>query len=536
MQNFKKKILLNINFDQLSLSLNFKKKLNKINKKLKNKSCFFVKKTTCFDNFYLLNLLNSTSIDNKKKNFFKQVHFLKNKFKLKTFFLKNNKKKIFFKINSLVVKEVYDCELKILVKNNNLKFFDFNIFFFKFIFKLINVNYNMNFFIYFLKDWFAVNTSLSFKNINSITVMNSFNFHEEYFFFRWFNKKKKASLVYSDVSTLFKVNSYPINFLDFFNEAYNFSLTEFNLNSFNLIFDDYFFEILKKIKSSEYECYLFKIKKVKFLKKNKKKINFLKVRFVTIKKVLTFKKSKFFKLRKIPHKIFFSNKWTLNMYPKFITKSLILSSNNEKIIYQNLYKTLNSWNNQELNYNYNKQLGKNKDFYFKKGYVSKFNSFFIKKGKKLTSFNRVMSSFSIFLNDSLDFLISEEYLKSSITIFFEFLNDSTSNININRILCWMADISGFIYFFKTKALPKFLKKKLKKKYTTEPFFINSSLRYRYTLKYFYFFIENSDFSKLESRILSNVCSLAYENEESLFFDLRNKALKKAVLRAFKKKK
>lgn len=152
MQNFKKKILLNINFDQLSLSLNFKKKLNKINKKLKNKSCFFVKKTTCFDTFYLLNLLNSTSIDNKKKNFFKQVHFLKNKFKLKTFFLKNNKKKIFFKINSLVVKEVYDCELKILVKNNNLKFFDFNIFFFKFIFKLINVNYNMNFFIYFLKD------------------------------------------------------------------------------------------------------------------------------------------------------------------------------------------------------------------------------------------------------------------------------------------------------------------------------------------------------------------------------------------------
>ena len=109
--------------------------------------------------------------------------------------------------------------------------------------------------------------------------MNSFNFHEEYFFFRWFNKKKKASLVYSDVSTLFKVNSYPINFLDFFNEAYSFSLTEFNLNSFNLIFDDYFFEILKKIKSSEYECYLFKIKKVKFLKKNKKKINFLKVRF-----------------------------------------------------------------------------------------------------------------------------------------------------------------------------------------------------------------------------------------------------------------
>lgn len=280
---------------------------------------------------------------------------------------------------------------------------------------------------------------------------------------------------------------------------------------------------------------MFKSKKIKFLKKNKKKLNFIKVRFVTLKKVLTFKKSKFFKLRKIPQKIFFSNKWTLNMYPKFITKNLLLSSNNEKIIYQNLYKTLSSWNNQELNYNYNKQLGKNKDFYFKKGYVSKFNSFFIKKGKKLTSFNRVMSSFSIFLNDSLDFLISEEYLKSSITIFFEFLNDSTSNININKILCWMADISGFIYFFKTKALPKFLKKKLKKKYTTEPFFINSSLRYRYTLKYFYFFIENSDFSKLESRILSNVCSLAYENEESSFFDLRNKALKKAVLRAFKKK-
>lgn len=533
MQNLKKKFLLNTSFDELCLSSNFKKKLNKINKKLKNKNYFFIKKATLFDSFYLLNLLQ---ISNKNKNFFKQVRFLKNKLSLKTYFLKNNKKKISFKINSIAVKDFFACKLKILIKNNNLKFFDFNFFFFKIIFKLTNINYNINFFNYFLKDWLALSTSLNFKTVNSTNFMSSFNFHEEYFFFRWFDKKKKASLVYSGVSTLFKINSYSINFLDFFNEASSLKINEFNLNSFSLIFEDYYFEILKKIKFSEHEISLFKSKKIKFLKKNKKKLNFIKVRFVTLKKVLTFKKSKFFKLRKIPQKIFFSNKWTLNMYPKFITKNLLLSSNNEKIIYQNLYKTLSSWNNQELNYNYNKQLGKNKDFYFKKGYVSKFNSFFIKKGKKLTSFNRVMSSFSIFLNDSLDFLISEEYLKSSITIFFEFLNDSTSNININKILCWMADISGFIYFFKTKALPKFLKKKLKKKYTTEPFFINSSLRYRYTLKYFYFFIENSDFSKLESRILSNVCSLAYENEESSFFDLRNKALKKAVLRAFKKKK
>lgn len=98
----------------------------------------------------------------------------------------------------------------------------------------------------------------------------------------------------------------------------------------------------------------------------------------------------------------------------------------------------------------------------------------------------------------------------------------------------MIGTSGFIYLFKTKVLPKFLKKKFKKKYVIEPFFIGNSLRARYTLKYFYFFVENSDLIGLKSRLLSNICSLAYENETSAFYNLRSKILKKAVIKAFKK--
>lgn len=271
MQNFKKKNLLRLSYGKLYLNLNFKQKINKIPKKLKNKNYFLIKKTSFLDNFYLLNLIAPFEFNEKNKIFFSNTTFLNKKLCLKVDSLKNTQKKLNVKIKKIEVKELFACKLKIVTK---LKFFNctnFNFNSWNFSNKITRLNFNLYFFNFFFKDWFSINTALNLKKINNTTFMNSFKFHEEYFFFRWLDKIKKSSLVYNDISVLLRVNSYPINFLDFFNEAINLKLDEFNLNSFSLIFSDYYSEILKKIKSSEHECYFFKSKKFKALKKKKKK-------------------------------------------------------------------------------------------------------------------------------------------------------------------------------------------------------------------------------------------------------------------------
>lgn len=114
----------------------------------------------------------------------------------------------------------------------------------------------------------------------------------------------------------------------------------------------------------------------------------------------------------------------------------------------------------ELKSNFKKY---NKDFYFKINFINKLNSYFLKKGKLLTSFKHIISSFSIFLNKAAS--KSDDIILNSnnFHFFFNFLALDKKNINLNSMLLWVLDFSSFIYFFRTKKIPKFLKKKIKKK-------------------------------------------------------------------------
>ena len=80
MQNFKKKNLLRLSYGKLYLNLNFKQKINKIPKKLKNKNYFLIKKTNFLDNFYLLNLIAPFEFNEKNKIFFSNTTFLNKNF------------------------------------------------------------------------------------------------------------------------------------------------------------------------------------------------------------------------------------------------------------------------------------------------------------------------------------------------------------------------------------------------------------------------------------------------------------------------
>lgn len=115
----------------LNLSLNLEKKLDKISKKLKNKNYFFIKKSIYFDDFYLINIISTYQVNKNKKNknFFKQVYFLNNKFILKLNFLTTAKKKLFFKINNITIKEALMFKLHLLTRIKILNYFNFNFFF-----------------------------------------------------------------------------------------------------------------------------------------------------------------------------------------------------------------------------------------------------------------------------------------------------------------------------------------------------------------------------------------------------------------------
>lgn len=188
--------------------------------------------------------------------------------------------------------------------------------------------------------------------------------------------------------------------------------------------------------------------------------------------------------------------------------------------------------NKEFRANFKKN---NKDFFFKKTYINKFNSYFFKKGNSLNTLKDLISGFSIFLDESLDRNIDDRFRTKNILAFFNMLASSENNININIILAWIIEFSGFIYFFKTKAVPKFLKKKIKKKYLVEPFFVKKEIRNKYTLKYFHFFTEKEQAFNLNDRFFDLLSSTAYDHKESLFYNYKVISLKKAIHKFLKNK-
>jgi len=87
--------------------------------------------------------------------------------------------------------------------------------------------------------------------------------------------------------------------------------------------------------------------------------------------------------------------------------------------------------NKEFRANFKKN---NKDFFFKKTYINKFNSYFFKKGNSLNTLKDLISGFSIFLDESLDRNIDDKFRTKNILAFFNMLASSENNININMIL------------------------------------------------------------------------------------------------------
>lgn len=92
----------------------------------------------------------------------------------------------------------------------------------------------------------------------------------------------------------------------------------------------------------------------------------------------------------------------------------------------------------------------------------------------------------------------------------------------------MLSFNKFSFFFKTKKLPIFLKKKLKKKYVVEPLIIKKKFREKYTLKFLFFFVEKMKDSSLKKRMFSAFSDVFLNYTDSFFYLQKIIAFRKVI--------
>ena len=242
---------------------------------------------------------------------------------------------------------------------------------------------------------------------------------------------------------------------------------------------------------------------------NKKK-KFSKI--ITIKKIKYLKPTQVvFDLSAVLYVIYFENLYQFNTIFYFYKKNLT----KKKL-------TLPS-----CNFRY-------KSLFYKQTYTEKFNSFFFINGKKLVTLKHIKLGFLKFFDELVyNFEVKFKSFKN-ITFFLNSISYDLNLFNFNNLLGWIVNFSKYIYFFKTKKAAKFIKKKIKKKYVIENFLIKKNFREKYTLKYFYFYIENKRWRSLWNRIFLNLEDLILNYKQSLFYENKNAAFRKVVYSFLKK--
>ncbi len=195
----------------------------------------------------------------------------------------------------------------------------------------------------------------------------------------------------------------------------------------------------------------------------------------------------------------------------------------------NFYNYNIKFSKQSIQKNIQTNLNKrNKELFFKKNFIEKLNSHFLKKGKKKKTLKQLYLGFNLFFT-----LLAKNFHKKkkkfkNFNIFLNSIINDSNLQNFNNIFIWILSFCKYSFFFKTKKLPKFLKRKLKKKYVIEPLVIKKNVREKYTLKYFYFFIEKSKSADLINRAYYSFEDILLSYTDSIFYLYKVIALKKVI--------
>lgn len=172
---------------------------------------------------------------------------------------------------------------------------------------------------------------------------------------------------------------------------------------------------------------------------------------------------------------------------------------------------------------------------FKSSFSFCFFKYFFKRGRALATMCSLQQAFSKLFFFSFENIEEKKKKYSNFFFIFSMLCLNVDFFNINIFLAWLARLVCYSFFFKISALPKFLKKKTKKKYSIEPIFLEKPKRLRATLRILSVSVLANFARTLSGRAFSVFLDLAFNFKKSKPF--KEKALTYAkIFKLLKKKK
>ena len=206
--------------------------------------------------------------------------------------------------------------------------------------------------------------------------------------------------------------------------------------------------------------------------------------------------------------IYFKNKIFLKNFlkPPIVASNFIIHKNT-KNIYQNLL------------------------FFKRISYFDKLVSLTFRKGLKLKIYNSISFSFKfffyLFLQNNINLFSS---YKNIYNIYYSFFNLTNIFFNINFLLFWLSSIIEPLFSLKCLSVPKKYRKKLKKKYIFNIFFLKKEKRSSVFLKWLYLNTSVYNDKVLEKKIIKSLIDIFLKNKKS------NLYLKKIIInkKIFKK--
>jgi len=177
----------------------------------------------------------------------------------------------------------------------------------------------------------------------------------------------------------------------------------------------------------------------------------------------------------------------------------------------------------------------NKAMGFHKNIIFFLSRYFLKKGLGLKMLTCIQHAFFCVYNFLFDDIKKKTKRYGNLLFIFNLLRLNTNFFNINTFFFWLLRCITYNFFFKVTILPKFLKKKLKSKYSIEPVFLEKKKRVRAALRIFSLEVESSRTHLFSARLLSGVKDLAFNFKNSKFF-LEKMSMYTKIFKLLKKKK
>ena len=191
--------------------------------------------------------------------------------------------------------------------------------------------------------------------------------------------------------------------------------------------------------------------------------------------------------------------------------------------------------NNVLNKNLTNNFIKGKPLIFKNNFSLIFIKYFLRGGLNL----KVLNYFQIAFTQLYNFIFEDVEIKKkkffNFMFIFNMLSLNINFFNLNTFFFFLTKYIIYNFYFKVTVLPKFLKKKLKTKYSIEPVFLEKTKRHKKTLRILSLNIDLHKSILLKNRFFNSLKDLALNAKKSSFF-LEKTAVYLKIFKLLKKKK